>query len=657
MTDTEKKINLMKKDNTYRRFEDGVHVYDDFSEQIFNEDNSHKCPTYIHKTPPCQGSCPSGEDIRGWLQIVRGIEKTPKDLSMSEYAFRRSTAANPFPSQMGRVCPAPCQTGCNRNEVDDFVGINAVEQYIGDTALKENYKFEEAPKLKKEKVAIIGGGPAGLSAAFQLRKMGYGSTIFEERSELGGMMKYGIPGYRTPRDLLDKEIERILNLGGIETILNKRVGKDIDLKDVEKSHDAVLWTIGCWNGKALPVEGGDATNCISGVDFLEAFCDGRLKVGSKKVVCVGGGDTSIDVVSVARRLGHISNLKPQERPESIIHGYVAQDVSEAASKEGADVTLTSLFKKEEMTAAEQEVNDAVHEGVKIINGVIPVRIEKDDSNRATAIYVADCVFEDNIPKPIDNTEKKIEADLIVAAIGQAPDIEGLEDLGNDKGFFEVDEFYRHKTKEGHFVAGDIIRPHLLTTAIGQGSIASQSIKSYFENKDFKRRPKVDVHHFNLLEKLRETDLQPDTYTPTLDNPDKQRGTDNSKAVVHNFEDRSAQEVIPHTELFLGHFKHEDRLKRGEAVPSGDEVIDHYEDRIIGLTEEDAIKEASRCMSCGMCFECDNCVIYCPQDAVFRVKKDTSTMGRYVDTDYDKCIGCHICADVCPTGYIKMGLGE
>jgi Pyruvate/2-oxoacid:ferredoxin oxidoreductase delta subunit len=202
-----------------------------------------------------------------------------------------------------------------------------------------------------------------------------------------------------------------------------------------------------------------------------------------------------------------------------------------------------------------------------------------------------------------------------------------------------------------------VRPHLLTTAIGQGSIASQSIKSFFENKDFKRRPKVDVHHFNLLDKLRETELEPETYTAPIENPDLQRGTDNSKAVIHNYEDRSAQEVIPSTELFLGHFKHEDRVKRGEAVPTGDEVIDHYEDRIIGLSEEDAIKEASRCMSCGMCFECDNCVIYCPQDAVFRVKKDVATMGRYVDTDYDKCIGCHICADVCPTGYIKMGLGE
>ena len=288
---------------------------------------------------------------------------------------------------------------------------------LGDKAFKENYKFDVAPKLLKERVAIIGGGPAGLSAAFQLRKMGYASTIFEEREELGGMMRYGIPNYRTPRDILDAEINRILELGDIEIVLNKRVGKDISLEEVENSHDAVLWTIGCWNGKALPLEGSDAPNCLSGVAFLEAFCQGRLKVGSKKVVCVGGGDTSIDVVSVARRLGHISNLNPQESPESIVHGYVAQDVSESAVKEGADVTLTSLFQKEEMTAAEQEVNDAMHEGVTIINGVLPVRIEKDDTGRAVALIISDCKFEDNKPVPIEGTEKRLEADLIISARG------------------------------------------------------------------------------------------------------------------------------------------------------------------------------------------------------------------------------------------------
>ena len=138
-----------------------------------------------------------------------------------------------------------------------------------------------------------------------------------------------------------------------------------------------------------------------------------------------------------------------------------------------------------MTAAEQEVNDAMHEGVTIINGVLPVRIEKDDTGRAVALIISDCKFEDNKPVPIEGTEKRLEADLIISAIGQSPDIEGLEEMGNEHGFFDIDDFYRHKTKEGHFVAGDIVRPHLLTTAIGQGSIASQSIKSFFDKvKDF-----------------------------------------------------------------------------------------------------------------------------------------------------------------------------
>ena len=154
---------------------------------------------------------------------------------------------------------------------------------------------------------------------------------------------------------------------------------------------------------------------------------------------------SIDVVSVARRLGHISQMKKQDSPENIVHGYVAQDVSEQAAKVGAEVTLTSLFEKEEMTAAEQEVNDAMHEGVSILNGVMPVKIEKDKNDRAVAMIVAKCTFDDkNIPVPIEGTEKRIEADLIVAAIGQSPDIEGYEDLGNERGFFEVDDYYRHK---------------------------------------------------------------------------------------------------------------------------------------------------------------------------------------------------------------------
>ncbi|MFK7815654.1 MAG: NAD(P)-binding protein [Gammaproteobacteria bacterium] len=638
---------------TFRMYEDGDYTWGNFGDQIFKEDTSHKCPTYVHRTPPCQGSCPSGEDIRGWLQIVRGIEKPQKeDMSMQEYAFLRSTDANPFPSMMGRVCPAPCQDGCNRNHVEDFVGINAVEQYIGDTAVEQDFKFEAPAKLTGKSVAIIGGGPAGLAAAYQLRRMGHASVIFDDHEELGGMFRYGIPGYRTPRKHLNHEIKRIIDMGNIETRMNTRVGKDVSVEEVEKEFDAVLWALGCQSGRGLPVDGGDAPNCVAGVKFLEAFNTGRLQVTADRVVCVGGGDTSIDVVSVARRLGRIEKLNKEEAPEHVIGGYVAHDAAYAAAREGAQVTLTSLFPKAEMTAAEHEVHDAQREGVTIKDGVMPVKVILGDDGRAIALRMATCEMVDNRPTPVEGTEFDIECDLIVSAIGQGGDLEGLEEFNNGRGLIDADKFYAIPEREGHFVAGDIIRPHLLTTAIGQASIAAESINYYFNDTEIRKRPKVDVHHFDLLEKLQESGLEPAEYAAG-----EHWGTDESKFSVHNFEDRAAQEIIPYDELFLGHFPFTPRLLREEHGPDAEEVLGHFEERMKNFSDEQAIEEAGRCMSCGMCFECDNCVVYCPQDAVFRVKKDESTTGRYVDTDYNKCIGCHICADVCPTGYIDMALGH
>ncbi len=637
---------------TFRKFEDGDYEWGNFGDKIFEADHSHKCPTYVHRTPPCQGSCPSGEDIRGWLQIVRGIEKPPAEMSMQEYAFLRSTEANPFPSMMGRVCPAPCQDGCNRNHVEDFVGINAVEQYIGDSAFEQGFKFEAPTELSGKKIAIIGGGPAGLAAAYQLRRKDHASVIFDEHEELGGMFRYGIPGYRTPRNYLDHEIQRILDMGQIETRLNTRVGKDISVKELEEEFDAVLWAIGCQSGRGLPVEGGDAPNCVSGVKFLEAFNTGRLQVTADRVVCVGGGDTSIDVVSVARRLGKIEKLKQDEAPEHVIGGYVAHDAAYAASRQGAEVTLTSLFAREEMTAAEHEVHDAMREGVKIKDGVMPVKVILGEDGRATALRMAECKMEDNRPVVIEGTEFEIECDLIVSAIGQGGDLDGLEEFDNGRGLIDADKFYAIPNREGHFVCGDIIRPHLLTTAIGQASIAAESIDYFLTDQEITKRPKVDVHHFDLLEKLQEFGLEPENYEHG-----SHRGTDQSEFSVHNYEDRAEHEIIAHDELFLGHFPFTPRNLREEHGPDAKQVLGHFEERMKNFTEEQAIEEANRCMSCGMCFECDNCVVYCPQDAVFRVKKDQSTTGRYVDTDYSKCIGCHICADVCPTGYIDMALGH
>ena len=636
---------------SFRRFQDGDTSWGSWSEKIFVEDTSHKCPTYIHKTPPCQGSCPSGEDIRGYLAIARGQEKPPEGMEWTEYAFRRSTDANPFPSMMGRVCPAPCQGGCNRNDVEDFVGINSVEQYIGDVALEKGYKFEAGADTGK-KVAIIGGGPAGLAAAYQLRRLGHGATVFEKDAELGGMMRYGIPNYRISHGKLAAEIQRILDMG-VEVKTGVRVGQDVAVADLEKEYDAILWALGCQTGRGLPVAGWEGTsNCVSGVAFLKAFNEGRMKATASKVVCIGGGDTSIDVISVSRRIGSNTAIG---NPEDVIHDTsINHDQSIADNAAPADATLTSLFTKDKMFAAEHEIHDALHEGCEILDGVMPLEVIVGADGRATGLKVCDCTMDGMTPVPTEGTERVLEADLIVAAIGQGGDMAGLEDLANDRNLIDADKNYQVPGKPGHFVAGDIVRPHLLTTAIGHASVAVESIDHYMNNVEQGKRPKVDVHHFDLLKKMHEAGLDPEHFDNKVGDL---RGTSSAKYAVHNYEDRSTSEVIGSDELYLGHFGFTPRNLRSEDVPSADEVLHHFKERMHGLDDTQVVAEAKRCMSCGMCFECDNCVVFCPQDAVFRVRKNESTTGRYVDTDYNKCIGCHVCHDVCPTGYIQMGLGE
>jgi glutamate synthase (NADPH/NADH) small chain len=640
------------KNLTWRRYKDGDSTPYEGEEKLMTAGHSHKCPTYVHRTPPCQGSCPSGHDIRGWLAIARGMDKPPVEgMSWQQYAFDRMVEANPFPASMGRVCPAPCEDGCNRNEVEDFVGINAVEQYVGDWAIENNLKLPDCAADTGKKIAVIGGGPAGMTAAYELRRRGHSVTVFEAHDKLGGMMRYGIPGYRTPRDMVDAEIQRILDMG-VDAKTGVRIGDDISIADLEDQYDAIFWGIGAQNGRPLPVPGFDAPNCLSGVAFLEAFNKGRLQFTTKKVVVVGGGDTSIDVASVARRLGHIETTHEKDATENVVLGFTAHDVVGTANREGVMAVLTSLFPIEDMTAAEHEREDAKREGVELRGSVMPLEVIKDTEGRAIALKMCECDMEGAKPIPREGTEFEIECDLIVSAIGQMGDFTGYEDMDGGNGLINADGLYSVKDKEKHFAGGDIIRPHLLTTAIGQGRIAAESIDHYLNENPMAKRPKVDVHHYSLLEELSQRELAPEEFdlTPT-------RGTSEEKFAVHNYEDRARTHVIPNDELFLGHFSYEERNKRQHLEVDVDSVLGNFEERIVGLTEEQAQNEGTRCMSCGMCFECNNCVVYCPQDAVFKVKKGEYAVGRFVDTDYTKCIGCHICMDVCPTGYIQMGLGE
>ncbi len=655
MSETTEKI----QQTTYRKFKDGDNKIGPLSKIIMQASFTDKCPTYIQATPPCQGSCPSGEDIRGYLAIVRGTEKPPMGadgkpaMSWQEYAWRRLTEANPFPSVMGRVCPAPCETGCNRNALEDFVGINSVEHFLGEYAISNNLAFRTSAKPTGKKVAVIGGGPGSLSCAYQLALKGHEVTVFDERELLGGMMRYGIPGFRTPREVLDAEIKRITDLG-VKTRMNCHVGKDVTMATIREDFDAVFLGMGAQAGRALPLEDSVAPNVVTATAFLKAFNEGRLQHVGKRVVVVGGGDTSIDVVTVARRLGHLESSQPTDF-EIAIAGQIAQDVAEVSVKQGAEVTLISIFNIDKMQANKHEIEQALAEGINIRGSLAPIGIVRGADGRATALRIIQCeaklVGGKLEVKHIEGTEEDIPADLIVSAIGQGVDFTGLEEFNNGKGAVSTDRNYRVIGHEGVFAGGDILRPHLLTTAIGHGSIAADGINTYLLGQDLDKRPKIDAHQFDLMRKMVEKGLK------FTENHEPMRGTDSSSAAVHNFDDRSEHYVIPHDKLFLGHFSIVKRNKRNIITLDKQSALGNFEDRLGVLSQEQAVAEAKRCMSCGMCFECDNCVVYCPQIAVFKVPKGQSTLGRYVDTDYNKCIGCHICAEVCPTGYIQMGLGE
>jgi Pyruvate/2-oxoacid:ferredoxin oxidoreductase delta subunit len=308
-----------------------------------------------------------------------------------------------------------------------------------------------------------------------------------------------------------------------------------------------------------------------------------------------------------------------------------------------------------MQANKHEIEQALAEGIHIRGGLVPVGVVIGSDGRATDLRVARCEAKMSGGKleiKIEaGSEEDIPGDLFVSAIGQAVDFTGLEIFNNGKGAISADRNYQIAGQPGVFAGGDVLRPHLLTTAVGHGAIAAEGIDRFLNGEEPEKRPKIDVHAFDLMRKLAEKGIAVQEVKEPL------RGTCTSKGAVHNYDSRSDRYVISHKELFLGHFGYMPRHMRQIVTLDKESALGNFEERLEALSETEAVAEAKRCMSCGLCFECDNCVVYCPQTAVKKTNKKEATTGRYVETDYDRCIGCHICRDVCPTGYIQMGLGE
>jgi len=444
-------------------------------------------PRQVEKKPPCRDTCPSGNHIREFLTTIAQAEHLGKT---TEQALREAweiyTDTSPFPSICGRVCPAPCETECNRRELDGAVGINKVERAIGDFGIEHDLTLQRLTDVRQnERIAVVGGGPSGLSCAYQLARRGYGVTVFESMSKPGGMLRWGIPGYRLPESVLDAEIQRILDLG-VELKCGVKVGADVALDELKASYDAIYVALGAQQGVTLGVEGEDAPNVFSGVDFLNRFHHGeKLDLGKDVVVIiVGGGDTAIDAARICRRLG-------------------------------ANVTVLYRRTRKEMPAIPEEVDEAINEGVKIEFLAAPTGFRKEGDRVVAMTAIRMELGEPDEsgrrrPVPIEGSEFEIPASAVISAISQAPDFGGFEALVDGKHWIEVDD-QGATSVDGIWAGGDVTRLDLVTTAVGHGRRAAEAIERHFLGRSFQgngmpviRTDRMLLDHYAKQDRIQST---------------------------------------------------------------------------------------------------------------------------------------------------------
>jgi NADPH-dependent glutamate synthase beta subunit-like oxidoreductase/Pyruvate/2-oxoacid:ferredoxin oxidoreductase delta subunit len=413
-------------------------------------------PRYVAKAPPCAGGCPNGNEIRELLVTIAQAEAYGRSNEQAfELFWTRLAERNPFPAVCGRVCPHPCEDACNRGAKDGPVAINAVERFIGDFGIERKLKLSRLhAETRSQKVAVVGSGPAGLSCAYQLARRGYRVTVFEAFPKPGGMLRYGIPAYRLPRQVLDAEIQRIVDLG-VDLKCGCMIGKDVTLGELRQEYQAVFVGIGAQQGIKLKVPGEDAPNVFSGTDFLNAVNRGAPPLVGPKVIVVGGGDTAIDAARVSRRLG-------------------------------AEVTLLYRRTRAEMPAVKSEIEGALEEGIRIEFLAAPVAILERDG-RATGVRCirmqlgeADSSGRPR-PLPQPGSEFEVEASSVIAAISQEPEFHGLEVLRSGKDWIKTDDWGATPT-EGVFAGGDGVDLGLVTIAIAQGRFAAEAIDARFRGE-------------------------------------------------------------------------------------------------------------------------------------------------------------------------------
>lgn len=537
---------------------------------------------------PCQLTCPAGIDIQGYIALI----------AQGQYieALKLIRERLPMPLTIGRVCPHFCEYKCNRNLVEEPININHLKRFVADYEMHSG-KRNPPPlaELSGRKVAIIGGGPAGLSAAYYLRRLGHASTIFDAMPYLGGMLRYGIPEYRLPKKILDWEIEGILELGNIDVKLGVSWGEDFTVESLrQEGYDAFFLAIGAWNTRKLGIVGEDLQGVWSGVDFLVDLALGNpLKIGNN-VAIIGGGNVAIDAARNSVRM------------------------------DAEEVTIIYRRSRDEMPASPEEIHGAEEEGVKFHFLAAPTRLFGSNGKVEKLEYVKMELGEPDAsgrrrPVPVEGSETLIPVDMVIAAIGQFPNLspvesdKGVEGIGDTRwNTFGADPDSLYTGVEGVFTGGDVYRgPETVVGALADGRKAAMAIHLYLRDRKVHEVAKP----FNILKGDLET-IESEQFTRVISAP---------------------------------------RERMPELEPS--ERIKTYDQIELGLSEEDAQREAERCLSCG-CMDAFDCKLrkfsfefgvetitrpkpQIPFDEVS--KRDTN---QFIALDPNKCIRCRQCYEAC-----------
>src|SRR5690348_2210127 len=435
-------------------------------------------PVYVHNLPPCNNACPAGENIQQWLDDA---EEGP---AKYEAAWRQIMRDNPFPAVMGRVCYRPCETACNRAQLDAAVGINSVERFLGDEALRKGWQVPVAPLAKTrqptgKRVLVVGAGPSGLSAAYHLARLGHRVTIKDAGAAAGGMMRYGIPKYRLPRDILDAEITRILDMG-VTLELNTTV-TDIQA-ELDAGYDAAFVAVGAHIGRRAYIPAGDSARIMDAVSVLHSMEDGAPPMLGLRVAVYGGGNTAMDAARTARRLG------------------------------ASEAVVVYRRTREKMPAHDVEVEEALEEGVTM--RWLSTVAQADDGKLVIETMKLD---ETGFPQPTGEFEE-LEADCLVLALGQNADLsvlDGVPGVTFSDGVVEVgpDLMTGHP---GIFAGGDMVpSERTVTVAIGHGKKAARSIDAFLRGTSAQAAGKHAPASFGALNTWYYADA-PATVRPRLE---------------------------------------------------------------------------------------------------------------------------------------------